>query len=440
MPTLIPEEHWTSQGRTQLYAEEMVHLQEQLIQWAYSLKLPPRETELFIELAPDCHHSELQEDLLLHDDALLPLWKDFAEAVSNITASAYQCFLVIIQDVQLAKPVIDLLAPALNQAPIGGLLMSNNRMPREGIRFVSRLVELNSSLKCLAACNKLETEQDAVALAQAVRQHPNIESLILHDVGLGRSPAVMSAIMPAFHNNTLEAVSLGHNELGSHGANLLSNFLATNPTLKTLHLDKNLLKDSDVFAIASSLENNTNLEELNLHANKFGRVGADALLGATYCNWPSRTLNAIHGANHTCHIKFRYNMVAPSLKKTLTEESSNLIFNGHEGSPSARRKAKLFHAIASNTDEIDLKHFNNMSIKAMPNALAFLQDENANSSLNRLFQVMREWKMPLLYTNIKGSKRTKRKRNASLGQQKGLVSDDGVLLRRSARIRKLAKI
>ena len=190
MPTLIPEEHWTSQGRTQLYAEEMVHLQEQLIHWTSTLKLRPRETELFVELAPDCHHSELQEDLLLHDDALLPLWKDFAEAVSHINASAHQCFLVIIQDVQLAKPVIDLLAPALNQAPIGGLLMRNNRMPREGIRFVSRFVELNPSLKCLAACNKLETEQDAVALAQAVRQHPNIESLILHDVGLGRSPAV----------------------------------------------------------------------------------------------------------------------------------------------------------------------------------------------------------------------------------------------------------
>ena len=95
---------------------------------------------------------------------LLPLWKDFSEAISAVTANAYRCFLVIIQDVQLSRHVLDLLAPALNQAPIGGLLMRNNRLPRDGIRFVSKFVELNSSLKCLAARNKIESELDAISL------------------------------------------------------------------------------------------------------------------------------------------------------------------------------------------------------------------------------------------------------------------------------------
>ena len=152
---------------------------------------------------------------------LLPLWKDFSKAISAVTANAYRCFLVIIQDVQLSRHVLDLLAPALNQAPIGGLLKRNNRLPRDGIRFVSKFVELNASLKCLAACNKIESDLDAISLAQAARRHPNTESLILHQVGLGQRQNLMAAIIPALRNSSTEAVSLGHNQIGSEGAAII---------------------------------------------------------------------------------------------------------------------------------------------------------------------------------------------------------------------------
>ena len=335
---VVPETYWTSRGRSQLYVEEMVNLQQQSMQWTSVLKLRPRESELFVELSPDCHRLQLDEDILLHDDVLLPLWKDFSEAISTVAPNAYQTFLVIIQDVQLSRPVLDLLAPSLHQAPVEGLLMRNNKLSRDGIRFVSKFVEHSASLKCLAACNKIESELDATSLAQSVRRHPNIESLILHQVGLGQKRALITAIMPALHNSNLEAVSLGHNQIGSYGAAMIFTFLSSNPTLKTLHLDKNLLNDDAVISIAESLKKNTNLEELNLHRNKYGVIGANALLKAVYNR---RSLNAIYESNHTCHLKFGYRLVAPLMDNFLTEGESNVIFNGNEVSPSARRKAKI---------------------------------------------------------------------------------------------------
>ena len=44
------------------------------------------------------HHSELREDLLEHDEALMPLWRDFSTSISNFTGSSSQVFLVIIQE------------------------------------------------------------------------------------------------------------------------------------------------------------------------------------------------------------------------------------------------------------------------------------------------------------------------------------------------------
>ena len=94
------------------------------------------------------HHSELREDLLEHDEALMPLWRDFSTSISNFTGSSSQVFLVIIQDVQLSRSVLDLLAPALNgHNHLGGLLLRNNRLPRHGVQFVSTFIEMNKSIK-----------------------------------------------------------------------------------------------------------------------------------------------------------------------------------------------------------------------------------------------------------------------------------------------------
>ena len=103
---------------------------------------------------------------------------------------------------------MNLSLPVLNQVPLAGLLLRNNRLPRHGTLALSKFFEIYTNLTCLAACNNIESKDDCVSLAQAMRHHPCIESLILHHIGLGRNRSLMTAIMPAIHNRTLEAVSL----------------------------------------------------------------------------------------------------------------------------------------------------------------------------------------------------------------------------------------
>ena len=331
---------------------------------------------------------------------------------------------------QLSRSVLDLLAPALNgHNHLGGLLLRNNRLPRHGVQFVSTFIEMNKSIKCLASCNKIENVTDATCIAQAVLRHPNIESLILHQAGLGIC-SIMTSIMPALYNPSLEAVSLGHNGLAAIATEVLSSFLSKNPTLKTLHLDKNLLTDEDVGVIARSLLTNTNLEEINLHHNKFGTIGSNLLLEAV-CNMSS--LNAIHASNHTCHLKFDTTLVELETGRTLTEYESKLFFNTDETeSPETRRKAKIIHALSLRTNprNIDFSQLSDIPINLMPHVLHFFQNENKSSSLTRVFQVMSEWNMPWLFTNDHKKCRFKRRRSKS-------SNNFAAPVRRSARIQKI---
>ena len=51
---IIPANVWTDQGRTVLYGDEMVNLQQQLKLWTRTLNRGSSDSELFVELSPDC--------------------------------------------------------------------------------------------------------------------------------------------------------------------------------------------------------------------------------------------------------------------------------------------------------------------------------------------------------------------------------------------------
>ncbi|KAL3799877.1 hypothetical protein ACHAW5_004389 [Stephanodiscus triporus] len=440
MPTQLipytgaPYTYWTSKGHSQLYSFEMMNLQRQLRQWASYLNTRRfADGELFIELSPDCHHSMLVEGILLYDDALLPLWKNFCDGLAAMTSISPQKFLLIIQDVQLSRSVLSLLSPVLNQAQIAGLLLRNNMLPRRGIRCLTKFLKRSPHLKCLAACNELESNETCIAFAEAVKQHPSIESLILHQIGLGHNRSLMTSIMPSLHNRTLEAVSLGNNNIDSFGAGLIADFLKANPTLKTLHLDKNLLSDDDVALLAESLTTNTNLVELNLHENQFGACGVNALLR---CVYNKISLNAIHDSNHTCHIKFP----AEQCGELLTEDEFNVIFNPNGESPIIRKQAKIALAICGATGSVNFLLLGDVPVRLMPHALALMAVLNADavcrcpSILDLVTQVLSGWNMPWLFTHHR-SRGGWRSQGMLLRSKRGRNTSLCVPLRRSARLR-----
>jgi hypothetical protein len=409
----------------------MMNLQRLLKQWSSALKTRRfADGEFLIDFSPDVHHLELAEGILLHDDALMPLWSEFRDAIAAMTATTHQYFLLIIQDVQLVRSVLNLLLPVLNRAPLAGLLLRNNRLPRHGTLALAKFLELNTNITCLAACNKIESKDDCVSLAQAIRHHPRIESLILHQIGLGGNGSLMKSMMPALHNRTLEAVSLGDNKIDSVGAELIADFLRANPNLKTLHLDKNLLTDDDVVLLAESLTTNTNLVELNLHDNPFGRCGVNALL---FCVYNNISPNAIHDSNHTVTMKFRPSQCGDLVR----EEEFDIVFNASNGSPKNRRQAKIALALSSGgTGIVSFRLLDDIPFRLMPHMLGLLAIEisddvwrNADCSRLDLVVHVLAWNMPWLYTQ--GWRQQRREH----GSKRGRNASSSVPLRRSARLR-----
>ena len=72
----------------------------------------------------------------------------------------------------------------------------------------------------------------------------------------------------------LEELNIRYNNLGDHGAELLSEGITNTKTLRVLNISYNNIGPLGTTAIANALSNNTSLEELDMYDNKVGRDGA----------------------------------------------------------------------------------------------------------------------------------------------------------------------
>ena len=102
------------------------------------------------------------------------------------------------------------------------------------------------------------------------------------------------------------------------------------------------------------------------------------------------SLNTVYDSNHTCFLD-------------LAEDDQGI--NSSVDSI-LNRKVKMLGALVgtNNADSTNVAYLDTAPIKIMPRVLAFLQGkETMNASkyngLNAVFMFMREWNMPLLYTN-----------------------------------------
>ena len=76
------------------------------------------------------------EELLLHDDLLLPWWKHFAEALFSVAACEQGYIRLFLRQVQLGEAVSDMLLQSFKTAPIKTLLLMNNGLGSNRMKFV----------------------------------------------------------------------------------------------------------------------------------------------------------------------------------------------------------------------------------------------------------------------------------------------------------------
>ena len=91
----------------------------------------------------------------------------------------------------------------------------------------------------------------------------------------------------------LEELDINYNELGDHGAELLSEGITNTKTLRVLDISGNNIRPSGTTAIANALTNNTSLEELYMYDNYIEQDGAIALGNAITNNKTLKTLSLV---------------------------------------------------------------------------------------------------------------------------------------------------
>mmetsp|Transcript_44868 Transcript_44868/g.94127 ORF Transcript_44868/g.94127 Transcript_44868/m.94127 type:complete len:437 (+) Transcript_44868:156-1466(+) len=412
---ILPRDHWISHG--QAYATAMTVLQESLVNGIMKLERQNQLTLVNGIMKRERQNQPtniaivgcalLPEGLTMHDDSLLPLWKRFCDALSFASCDEKSCINLSISFVQLPNEVMKFLEPALEVTHVESLRLRNNRLGTNGIKSMKRLLIANTSLCSLVLIeNEIECEEDAVSLLDAARKHASLGHVELDSCDIGFELSFTPGIVPDLLN--LHLVSLVNNEIGLYGASIISNCLATNPTVSILNLDGNGFNDDDATLFAKSLKTNTKLLSLKLRGNNFTYAGIRTLYRAVY---DDRSLNAIHHSNHTCElVLFTYSETVPNdIDEAVMAINSNVfdaIAFDHSSLESdgryianmmrfaeCRKKAKVLNYLRS--DHLgyhkNTQHLNNVPLELMPEVLAFLQDGGRYSgtedkSLDLMFQ------------------------------------------------------
>ena len=131
----IPRSHWFSRGFDEDYIQLMEDFLADIKQATYDLRNGVLNTLIFLG------NPVTSATALLHDDLLLPHWKELANALQLYHEE--KPLKLSICDIQLSAPVIKLLNPVLKHEPIESINLTNNSFinVRDGIEFAVEVME-----------------------------------------------------------------------------------------------------------------------------------------------------------------------------------------------------------------------------------------------------------------------------------------------------------
>lgn len=390
--SLVPSSHWLSLGYDIEYIRVLERFQHSLID---CIRRPRRS----VQLQPvDEGGNWLFGVQILHDSQLMGLWKYLAIAI----LSRDDCYIdtLNITNVQLDATVMGKLAESLKQRNLKKLILGNNSFGGgEGLLFAADVMRENVNMKSLELHFNIIDDLDAtLRLAEVLGGIPHFESLNLRYCEFGNDPLILSSLASAC--NSVKFLDVRNTNVGSQGATILAQYVASNPSsLETINLCNNEFNDEDALLFADALRKNKNLKLMYLSNNNIFEQGRRALLSAIFDN---SSLNSVYESNHTCELNF----------DGLNNLHQEMMLINNFTDAETNRKRKIVTALHDATD--DNSYFNvsdDVPIEFMPDVLELMQygvRKYRNSSLlynqcfNLMFGVLRIWKMPLLYSFLKG--------------------------------------
>ena len=319
---------------------------------------------------------------------------EFASTIRDLSSCGGEYKLhLIISKIELPLCVLNILVPALQNINIGRFTLYT-RLDNAGYVLLCNLLQSSPSIGMVCLNHMKIKGFDMNRLSQAACNSSSLKTFILRQCSLD-----CLSFFPMISNH-LRQVLLPRLGIGSQGAMVIAQCLATNPQLEVLDLEKNLLNDIDAEVIAHSLGSNTHLIKLYLRGNCFTGDGIKTLIRSIY---DEESLNAMYDANATCQlVLFNENEMIPNgidetvlgmnkriplsqyfplIPNSIKMRCSKRVPSGDvmevvklmymEGS----KKLKIFHALRGGKEGKFCVHYlNGVSLEVLPQVLSFLHD------------------------------------------------------------------
>ncbi|EJK46326.1 hypothetical protein THAOC_35008 [Thalassiosira oceanica] len=382
----IPRGHWNEQGRDDEYADNV----EEKIGRIKDDVERIRNGENIVCECLDC----FGQLTILHDDALLPHFRELADAIQ--LSNGIQR--IAIGNIELRPSALRIMFPVL-EGKVTNISMRRIIFPGPDVvecyEIIAASIRRNHALEILTWIgNQIPSDEQADLLIKSIIDNWSINTLTLDNCfnlsGVNGCRA-LAALMTC--GRPFDWIHFGRN--GLFGIDDVASALATNPQLKILFMTKNQLNDSDAELIAQALKQNTNLQMLCLGENNITSAGFEKIVEAIYD--PS-SLNAMVACNHTCWVDF-------------VEQHDNYVGVNEEFlTPQQRRRRKLYellsarHAEGRNTHHLDAElgewAFTTKLVPKVLECIGRCSLDGAIESptpLSLYFELMKSWKMPELY-------------------------------------------
>ena len=334
-----------------------------------------------------CSCLDNEENLtILHDDALLPHFKELANAIQLSDGMGE----IFIDNIELHPSALSILLPAM-EGKVTGIDMRRIRFPdgnvMECYESIATSIGHNHALNELACVDNRFPDDHAALVIESVVRNWSIKIVRLencfHRNGVNGCRALASLLTSG---RPFEEINFDRN--GLSGIDDVTAALAINPQLGTLYITDNRLNDRDAELIARALKQNTNLHKLYLGENNITAAGFETIQAVIYN--PS-SLNAMEACNNTCYV----DCVGGN------DNISGL-------TPQQRRRRKLYkmlsarHAASSNARHLNAELGELGIIKLVPRVLERIHQCSGDRStdtppLSLFFELMKSWKMPELY-------------------------------------------
>jgi len=348
---------------------------------------------------------------LPYNEVFLPHWKEFANALiqyhyhlKNTSEQRKESKTKLcLVDLELPNEVVDLLSNGLESTHFSNFGLKGNNFGQKGIEFALKYLMSNPILKTFSLVDNPINMGDIERLYEIVKNHPSIKRLYLircRGTNL-EGYDMLTRIMNAGRDK-LEEIYLSNNNISTVKGTFISNFLATNPCLRTLDLMGNKLDDNDAVNIARSLKHNADLRFLRLTHNNFTKTGWAALRKAEF---DDTSLNAASVCNHSCNITYPPDGSDEIEGLDIIEMNGNRKGSVSFGSKCVRQK-KIYSILSTrNRDCSNVKHFEKVPVEILPNMLHSIQkcssyrDEEDDiiqvrdhaQSLSIVYEVCRHW-------------------------------------------------